>query len=75
MGEANASIVYVSDINNIRDIQGLEIPGPYNVTANYPIAMMLNSKNSKLVMDFIDFIQSPARQATLVKRGFSPAKQ
>jgi molybdate transport system substrate-binding protein len=72
LGEADASIVYVSDAIAVPDLQRIEIPAEMNVTAEYPIALLAESENTELANDFIDYVLSPGGQAVLQKWGFTP---
>ena len=72
LGEADASIVYVSDAIAVPELQKIEIPADMNVIADYPIAPLAGSANSDLANEFIDYILSPDGQATLKKWGFTP---
>ena len=72
LGEADASIVYVSDAVAVPDLQKIEIPADVNVIAEYPIASLSRSENPDLADAFIAYVLSPAGQATLKKWGFTP---
>ena len=72
LGEADASIVYVSDAVAVPDLQKIEIPAEMNVIAEYPIAALTQSANSDLANEFVDYVLSPDGQATLKKWGFTP---
>jgi molybdate transport system substrate-binding protein len=72
LGEADASIVYVSDAVAAPELQKIEIPADVNVIAEYPIAALLKSANTDLANEFIVYVLSPAGQATLQKWGFTP---
>lgn len=72
LGEADASIVYVSDALAVPELQRIEIPAEVNVLAEYPIAPLVESANSELANEFIAYVLSPAGQATLEKWGFTP---
>jgi len=74
LGEADAGIVYVSDIMAKRDLISIEIPANLNVIANYPIAPLVKSKNAKLAAQFIEYVLSDEGQAILAKWGFAPIK-
>jgi molybdate transport system substrate-binding protein len=74
LGEADAGIVYTSDLsgdNATRVIQ-IDIPDAYNVIATYPIAAVIDSPNSAIAADFIDFVLSKDGQSRLAKYGFIP---
>ena len=72
LGEADASIVYVSDAVAAPELQRIEIPADVKVIAEYPIAPLAGSANSELADEFIAYILSPEGQATLEKWGFTP---
>ncbi|HEX6269620.1 MAG TPA: molybdate ABC transporter substrate-binding protein [Anaerolineales bacterium] len=72
LGEADASIVYVSDAVAVPELQKIKIPANVNVIAEYPIAPLVESVNSDLADEFIVYVLSPEGQATLKKWGFTP---
>jgi molybdate transport system substrate-binding protein len=77
LGEADAGIVYTSDISG-RDgakVGRLEIPDALNVIAAYPIAPVKASKNPELAQDFIDLVLSPEGQERLAKFNFIPVAE
>ena len=75
LGEADAGIVYVTDITGdaAQKISKLDIPDALNTVATYPIAPISNSKNPGLAKAFVALILSPEGQAVMVKYGFMPA--
>jgi molybdate transport system substrate-binding protein len=72
LGEADASIVYVSDAVATPDLLRIEIPADVNVLAEYPIAPLIRSENLELAEQFIAYVLSPEGQSTLEKWGFTP---
>jgi len=72
LGEADASIVYVSDAVAAPELQQIEIPVDINVIAEYPIARLANSQNTEFANEFIAYVLSPTGQAILKKWGFTP---
>ena len=72
LGEADASIVYVSDAIALPELQRIDIPAEMNVIAEYPITPLAESTNTELANDFIDYVLSPAGQVILKKWGFTP---
>jgi len=72
LGEADASIVYVSDAVAAPELGQIAIPADINVVAEYPIASLIGSANPELADAFIAYVLSPAGQATLEKWGFTP---
>jgi molybdate transport system substrate-binding protein len=75
LGEADAGIVYVTDITaDIADKVGkLDIPDALNTIATYPIAPIADSNNAELAQAFVDMILSPEGQEIMGKYGFIPA--
>jgi len=71
-GEADAGIVYTSDIANNSDVRGVPIPEKQNVTAIYPIAGVSDSPNAELASSFVDYVTGSQGEATLKKYGFGP---
>jgi molybdate transport system substrate-binding protein len=73
-GEADAGIVYVTDVTAAGDAaEGVEIPADVNVLAEYPIASVAASANQELDRAFIDFVLGVEGQAILAEHGFGPA--
>lgn len=74
LGEADAGIVYTSDIYGLGpdDIGGINIPDPFNVSATYFIAPIEDSQQSELAEEFINFVLSAEGQDILSKYGFIP---
>ncbi|MBK8047534.1 MAG: molybdate ABC transporter substrate-binding protein [Anaerolineales bacterium] len=74
LGEADAGIVYTSDITGAaRDnVVRLEIPDVLNVVATYPIAAVSDSTKPELAAEFVDLVLSPAGQQVLETYGFIP---
>ncbi len=73
-GEADAGIGYITDAKAAAaSAEGIEIPDAQNVIAEYPMAVLKQSANSKLAYAFLDFILGPDAQAVLGKYGFAPA--
>ena len=72
LGEAHAGIVYASDVTPaVRGaVKVLAIPEPFNVIAQYPIAVVREAPNAPGAQAFIDYVLSPAGQVTLTKHGF-----
>lgn len=75
LGEADAGIVYISDISgDYADKVGkLYIPDTLNAIASYPIAAIANSASPDMAQAFVDMVLSSDGQATLNKYNFFPA--
>lgn len=70
LGEADAGIVYVSDIVTSGKVEGVTIPDGQNVVADYPIAVLKSASNAAGAQAFIDLVISPDGQAILKAAGF-----
>ncbi|MGH2346082.1 MAG: molybdate ABC transporter substrate-binding protein, partial [Chloroflexota bacterium] len=72
LGEADAGIVYVTDVtpNVAAKVQTIEIPPALNQIAAYPIAVTKSSGNTKLAQGFIAYVQSSAGKSVLSRQGF-----
>lgn len=72
LGEADAGIVYVSDVTPDINEQVIAIPIPdyLNTIATYPIAVTNDSSNPALAQAFVDYVLSDAGQDTLVSWNF-----
>jgi len=73
LGEADAGIVYVSDIVTSGKVDGIAIPDVQNVIAEYPIAKLKSAQNAKGADDLITFLLSTKGQAILFGAGFETA--
>jgi molybdate transport system substrate-binding protein len=74
LGEADAGIVYVTDVT--RDIQPklteVTIPDDVNVIATYPIAVVSGSDHAALAARFVRDVSSTAGRRILASFGFLP---
>jgi molybdate transport system substrate-binding protein len=72
LGEADAGIVYVSDVTpDISDsLIAIGIPDYLNTIATYPIAITNDSAQAELAQAFVDFVLSDAGQDRLVSWNF-----
>lgn len=76
LGEADAGIVYSSDVTPDAAIKvtRIDIPDKYNILATYPIAVLKAAPQADLAAKFMDYVLSPDGQTILAKWGFIPAK-
>jgi molybdate transport system substrate-binding protein len=75
LGEADAGIVYVSDVTTEidDDVDMVEIPLDYNIEAAYPAAITVDASQPEAARAFIDFLLSDGGQGILEGRGFQRA--
>jgi len=76
LGEADAGIVYVSDVTPkvSTDVHTIAIADTYNQLAAYPIALTKEVKNRAAAEEFIKFVLSTEGQAILKAHNFLPLK-
>lgn len=74
LGEADAGIVYTSDVTPdiASQVQQIAIPEAQNVVATYPIAPLADAPAPTLAQSFISFVLSEDGQAILARWGFGP---
>lgn len=73
LGEADAGIVYVTDVLSSGDkAEGVEIPPDQNVVAEYPIAVTKEAGNPDTAATFMAFVTGPEGRAILETYGFGP---
>lgn len=72
LGEADAGVIYVTDITSkvAPHVLRIDIPAPYNQIAKYPIAVVKGSQNAALAQKFVAYVTSPAGLAVLRRSGF-----
>src|SRR4029078_13644176 len=64
-GDADAAIVYVTDVKKATDVDGVAIPTGQNVIATLPIVALKDSKNAALAKEWVDFITTSAVEKKL----------
>jgi molybdate transport system substrate-binding protein len=71
LGEADAAIVYSSDVTSSGKVDGVDIPDDVNILTTLPIVALKNSKHAALAQAWVDYVV--AHQSELVsKYGFLP---
>ena len=68
LGEADAGLVYATDIAAEPDVDGVDIGEEHNVVARYPIAALEGAPESATA--FIDYVRSAPGKRTLTEHGF-----
>jgi molybdate transport system substrate-binding protein len=73
-GEADAAIVYESDVSEAagNDVGTVEIPANVNVIATYPIAVVTGAPDPDGGSAFVTYVVGSEGQATLERYGFEP---
>jgi molybdate transport system substrate-binding protein len=71
LGEADAAVVYVTDVKAATGVTGIQIPADVNATTEYPIAPLSHSSNPALAKAFVDYVLSSTGQSVLTAAGFS----
>ncbi len=71
LGEADAGIVYVTDVRAAAgELEEVTIPPEHNVLARYPIAPLRGGPSPELARAFTEFVRSAPGRAVLDKAGF-----
>lgn len=72
LGEADAGIVYTSDVtlDAADQVQRIDIPDALNTIAAYPIGVVSDSANPELAQQFMDYVLAPEGQTVLAHYGF-----
>ena len=71
LGEADAGIVYVTDVKAAgAGVQGVDIQAGFNVTADYPIVVLKDSRHVALARAFISYVLADGQQ-NLARDGFA----
>jgi len=71
LGEADAGVVYTTDVTEDVAVTVIQIPQAVNVDARYPIAPVVDG-DEVLAAAFIAYVLGPDGQATLRSFGFEP---
>ncbi|HOB17706.1 MAG TPA: molybdate ABC transporter substrate-binding protein [Candidatus Methanoculleus thermohydrogenotrophicum] len=74
LGEADAAIVYKSDVSkeDRDELIRIDIPPEYNVMATYPLGILAASPHKAEAESFIAFVRGPVGSAILTDYGFDP---
>ena len=68
LGEADAGVVYVTDIAADPDVQGVDIPIENNIVATYPIALLEGAPDE--ASEFVGYVRSEPGKQILTDYGF-----
>ncbi|HEX2677897.1 MAG TPA: molybdate ABC transporter substrate-binding protein [Polyangiales bacterium] len=73
LGEADAAIVYRSDVTSLRDkVVAVPVPAAWSVIAEYPVCDVVGAANPQQAQAFIALLQSPVGRNALLEAGFLP---
>jgi molybdate transport system substrate-binding protein len=72
LGEAQAGLVYRTDVKADSGVTRVSIPAELNVIAEYPIAVVSAAAHPKLAHAWVDFVLSGDGQGALENAGFLP---
>jgi len=76
LGEADAGFAYVSDITEdlASKVDKIEIPDEYNIIAEYPMGILLESEYPVESQEFMNLVISDEGKAVMEKYGFAPVE-
>ena len=70
-GEADAGLVYVTDVNSAKGkVDGVHFPEAAKALNDYPIVAVKNAPDAALAKQFVDFVLGAQGKAALTKVGF-----
>jgi molybdate transport system substrate-binding protein len=74
LGEVDVGFAYVSDVTKdlTSKVDKIDIPDEYNVIAQYPMGILLESKYPLRSQEFMSLVMSDKGKAVLEKYGFAP---
>lgn len=73
-GEADAGVVYVTDVvGSDGSVSGIAIPARDNAVNTYPIAVLADSRESALAMEFAELVVGRQGREVLIDAGFGPS--
>ena len=70
-GEADAGLVYVTDIARAKGIESIAFAGSEAAVTRYPIAVLTPSTSSSKARAFVDYVLGPKGLAALAAAGFA----
>ena len=76
LGEADVGFAYVSDITEdlASKVDRIAIPDEYNIIAEYPMGILLESKYPAESQEFMNLVMSDEGKAVMEKYGFAPVE-
>jgi len=76
LGEADVGFAYVSDVTEelASKVDKIDIPDEYNIIAEYPLGILLESKYPAESQEFMNLVMSDEGKAAMEKYGFAPVE-
>lgn len=71
LGEADAGVVYRTDVRRADGVDGVELPGAVQIAAAYPAAVLSDADNPAAAGEFAAFLLSRRAQEILRAAGFA----
>ncbi|MCZ7526719.1 MAG: molybdate ABC transporter substrate-binding protein [Acidimicrobiia bacterium] len=71
LGEADAALVYATDVLASDDVEGVEIPEDVNLATRYPVAVLEGAGNPEGARAFVELLTSDDGQDVLRRHGFA----
>jgi len=72
LGEADAGIVYRTDVLGAHGVRGIELPTVARVRAAYPAAVLRDAPNPSAATAFVTYLLARETQVVLASEGFGP---
>lgn len=70
LGEADAGVVYATDVRGRPEVEAVPLPVTRETTARYPVAVLADAPNPSAAQAFVTFLAGPAGQSILRDAGF-----
>ena len=70
LGEADAGVVYRTDVGGAEGIEGVELPVAHNIEARYVAAVLTDAENPTGARDLVEHLIHPETQTALRRFGF-----
>jgi molybdate transport system substrate-binding protein len=72
LGEADAGIVYATDLEAADAVEAVALAPEHQVRATYPAVVLAEASNPQAARDLLAFLTGPTGQAILAEHGFGP---
>lgn len=72
LGEADAGIVYLTDVLAAEGVEGIDLTADQQVVATYPASVLADASNRQAAAAFLAFLAGDEAQSILADFGFGP---